>query len=30
LGDLLDELKPKLPVDYKKAITDYLGEIGKV
>ncbi|RGB26164.1 hypothetical protein C1646_721887 [Rhizophagus diaphanus] len=30
LGDLLEELKPKLPVDYKKAITDYLREIGKV
>ncbi|CAG8645738.1 5606_t:CDS:2, partial [Rhizophagus irregularis] len=30
LGDLLEELKPKLPVEYKKAITDYLREIGKV
>ena len=30
LGDLLDDLKPKLPVEYKKAITDYLREIGKV
>ncbi|RIA87546.1 hypothetical protein C1645_827657 [Glomus cerebriforme] len=30
LGDLLDEHKPKLPVDYRKAITDYLREIGKV
>ncbi|CAB4437265.1 unnamed protein product [Rhizophagus irregularis] len=30
LGDLLEEFKPKLPVDYKKAITDYLREIGKV
>ena len=32
LGDLLDELKPKLPVEYKKAITvtDYLREISKV
>jgi hypothetical protein len=30
LGDLLDELKPKLPINYKKAITDYLREIGKV
>ena len=30
LGDLSDCLKPKLPVDYKKAITDYLREIGKV
>ncbi|CAB4437338.1 unnamed protein product [Rhizophagus irregularis] len=29
LGDLLEEFKPKLPVDYKKAITDYLREIGK-
>ena len=30
LGDILDELKPNLPVEYKKAITDYLREIGKV
>lgn len=30
LGDLLEEFKPKLPVNYKKAITDYLREIGKV
>ncbi|GBB85959.1 hypothetical protein RclHR1_01240010 [Rhizophagus clarus] len=30
LGDLLDEFKPELPVDYKKAVTDYLREIGKV
>ncbi|RIA82807.1 hypothetical protein C1645_834766 [Glomus cerebriforme] len=30
VGDLLDKFKPKLPVDYKKAITDYLREIGKV
>jgi hypothetical protein len=30
LGDLSDEFKPKLPVDYKKAITDYFREIGKV
>ncbi|POG67553.1 hypothetical protein GLOIN_2v1646180, partial [Rhizophagus irregularis DAOM 181602=DAOM 197198] len=30
LSDLSDELKPKLPVCYKKAITDYLREIGKV
>ncbi|CAB4437275.1 unnamed protein product [Rhizophagus irregularis] len=30
LGDLSDEVKPKLPVDYKKAITDYLREIGEV
>ncbi|PKY53120.1 hypothetical protein RhiirA4_471164 [Rhizophagus irregularis] len=28
LGDLPDNLKPKLPIDYKKAITDYLREIG--
>ncbi|GBB95725.1 hypothetical protein RclHR1_00260030 [Rhizophagus clarus] len=30
LGNLVDSLKPKLPVDYKKAITDYLREIGKL
>jgi hypothetical protein len=30
LGDLLEKHKPKLPVDYRKAITDYLREIGKV
>ncbi|GES97278.1 hypothetical protein GLOIN_2v1788280 [Rhizophagus clarus] len=30
LGKLLDNLKPKLPVDYKKAITDYLREIGEL
>ncbi|RGB28802.1 hypothetical protein C1646_341924 [Rhizophagus diaphanus] len=30
LGNLSDNLKPKLPIDYKKAISDYLGEIGKV
>ena len=30
LGDLLEDLKPKLPVEYKKAITDYLREIGEV
>ncbi|RIA87081.1 hypothetical protein C1645_828289 [Glomus cerebriforme] len=31
LGNLLlDDQKPKLPVDYKKAITDYFREIGKV
>ncbi|GBB84890.1 hypothetical protein RclHR1_11480006 [Rhizophagus clarus] len=30
LSDLPDEFKPKLPIDYKKAITDYLKEIGKV
>jgi hypothetical protein len=29
LGNLVDNLKPKLPVDYKKAITDYLREIGR-
>ncbi|CAG8537786.1 21895_t:CDS:2 [Rhizophagus irregularis] len=28
LGDLPDNLKPKLPIDYKKAITDYLREFG--
>ncbi|RGB27134.1 hypothetical protein C1646_769515 [Rhizophagus diaphanus] len=30
LGDLPDNLKPILPIDYKKAITDYLREIGKL
>jgi hypothetical protein len=30
LGDLPDNLKPKLSVDYIKIITDYLREIGKV
>src|SRR5581483_7066435 len=30
LDDLPDNLKPKLPIDYKRAITDYLREIGKV
>ncbi|CAG8579921.1 14377_t:CDS:2 [Funneliformis caledonium] len=30
LGDIMDKFKPKLPVEYKKAITDYLREIGKV
>ena len=30
LGNLEEKLKPKLPVKYKKAITDYLEEIGKV
>jgi hypothetical protein len=30
LGDISDKFKPKLPVEYKKAITDYLREIGKV
>ncbi|CAG8738605.1 10066_t:CDS:2 [Rhizophagus irregularis] len=29
LGYLPDNLKPKLPINYKKAITDYLREIGK-
>ncbi|CAI2177879.1 2284_t:CDS:2 [Funneliformis geosporum] len=29
LSNLPDELKPKLPVRYEKAITDYLREIGK-
>ncbi|GBC29110.2 hypothetical protein GLOIN_2v1687711 [Rhizophagus irregularis DAOM 181602=DAOM 197198] len=30
LGYLPDNLKPKLPINYKKAITDYLREIGKL
>lgn len=30
LGKLQDHLKPKIPVEYKKAITDYLREMGKV
>lgn len=32
LGNLNDKLKEKykLPIDYKKAITDYLREIGNV
>ncbi|CAB5380830.1 unnamed protein product [Rhizophagus irregularis] len=30
LGNLQEHLKPKLLVDYKKAITDYLHEIGKL
>ncbi|GBC06842.1 hypothetical protein RclHR1_07090001 [Rhizophagus clarus] len=30
LGNLEENLKPKLPIDYKKAITDYLTEFGKV
>ncbi|CAB5381344.1 unnamed protein product [Rhizophagus irregularis] len=30
LGNLQENLKPKLLVEYKKAITDYLREIGKV
>ncbi|GBB95721.1 hypothetical protein RclHR1_00260026 [Rhizophagus clarus] len=29
LGNCLEKYKPKLPVDYKKAITDYLREMGK-
>ncbi|CAG8763806.1 2498_t:CDS:2, partial [Rhizophagus irregularis] len=29
LSDLCKDLRPKLPVDYKKAITDCLREIGK-
>ncbi|RIA90040.1 hypothetical protein C1645_876365 [Glomus cerebriforme] len=29
LGKLQDDLKPKIPVEYKKAITDYLREISK-
>ncbi|PKY54766.1 hypothetical protein RhiirA4_473756 [Rhizophagus irregularis] len=29
LGGLPDNLKPKLPIEYKKAITDYLKGIGK-
>ncbi|CAG8548415.1 7403_t:CDS:10 [Funneliformis caledonium] len=29
LSDIPDELKPKLPVGYEKAITDYLREIGQ-
>ncbi|RIA90475.1 hypothetical protein C1645_823307 [Glomus cerebriforme] len=29
LGNLLDNSKPNLPVDYKKAITDFFREIGK-
>ncbi|GBB85957.1 hypothetical protein RclHR1_01240008 [Rhizophagus clarus] len=29
LGDISDKFKPELPVGYKKAITDYLREIGK-
>ncbi|RGB28317.1 hypothetical protein C1646_673308 [Rhizophagus diaphanus] len=28
-GKLDDDLKPKIPVDYKKAIADYLREMGK-
>jgi hypothetical protein len=30
LGNLQEDLKPTLLVEYKKAITDYLREIGKV
>ncbi|RIA90035.1 hypothetical protein C1645_738170 [Glomus cerebriforme] len=30
LGKLQDHLKPKIPVEYKKAITDYLREMGKL
>ncbi|PKY37994.1 hypothetical protein RhiirA4_450923 [Rhizophagus irregularis] len=30
LGNLSENLRPKLPIDYKKAITDYLREIGKL
>ncbi|CAI2175027.1 5910_t:CDS:2 [Funneliformis geosporum] len=30
LGNLQENLRPKLPVDYKKAITDYLREFGKL
>ncbi|PKK78334.1 hypothetical protein RhiirC2_843597 [Rhizophagus irregularis] len=30
LGNLQENSRPKLPVDYKKAITDYLKEFGKV
>ncbi|CAB5192644.1 unnamed protein product [Rhizophagus irregularis] len=30
LGNLSKNLKPKLPIGYKKAITDYLREIGKL
>ncbi|CAB4375462.1 unnamed protein product [Rhizophagus irregularis] len=29
-GKLDDDLKPKIPVDYKKAISDYLREMGKL
>ncbi|RIA90036.1 hypothetical protein C1645_738171 [Glomus cerebriforme] len=29
LGRLQDDLKPEIPVDYKKAIADYLKEMGK-
>ena len=30
LGNCLEKDRPKLPVDYKQAITDYLCELGKV
>jgi hypothetical protein len=30
LGNCLEKFKPKLPVDFKKAITDYLREMRKV
>jgi len=30
LGDSPDNLKPKLPINYKKAITDYFREIRQV
>lgn len=30
LGNLQENLKPRLPVAYKKAITDYLYKLGKV
>ena len=30
LGNCLPEHRPELPVDYRKAITDYLSEMGKV
>jgi hypothetical protein len=30
LGNCLEQFKPKLPVDFKKAIVDYLREMGKV
>ncbi|EXX69312.1 uncharacterized protein OCT59_010004 [Rhizophagus irregularis] len=30
LGKLQDDLKPKIPVDYKIAITDYFREMGKL
>ncbi|GES97236.1 hypothetical protein GLOIN_2v1678685 [Rhizophagus clarus] len=30
LGNLQENLKPRLPVDYRKAITDYLYKLGKI